>query len=151
MLLLAAVACAPACMTQRRAERKIERLAMRFPELTETVRVEIDTAIVVPSRTDSTVFALYGTGHRQPVEVHTRQGVFTMAIDTATKLAHVTYTTPPDTVRYTRVVEVPHIVVQSADRRKLRAWRIVAIATTSLLVFLTTLFLVSGDMKRKKQ
>lgn len=150
-LLFALIMCATlaSCMTQQRAERKIERLVARFPELRQVEVVTIDTTVIFPERRDSTVFALYGTGHRQPVTVHTGQGAFTMAIDTVTKLVKVTYTSPPDTVVIQKTVEVPKVVVESADRRRVQRWRTVAMFFMTLCVFGVLLFFALGNRKGK--
>jgi len=150
-LLFALIMCATlaSCMTQQRAERKIERLVARFPELRQVEVVTIDTTVIFPERRDSTVFAMYGTGHRQPVTVHTGQGAFTMAIDTVTKLVKVTYTAPADTVVIQKTVEVPKIVVESADRRKVQRWRTVAWVAIAFCVFEALLFFALGNRKGK--
>lgn len=150
-LLFALIMCATlvSCMTQQRAERKIERLVARFPELRQVEVVTIDTTVIVPERRDSTVFAMYGTGHRQPVTVHTGQGAFTMAIDTVTKLVKVTYTASADTVVIQKTVEVPKIVVESADRRKVQRWRTVAWVAIAFCVFEVLLFFALGNRKGK--
>ena len=137
------------CMTQKRAERKIERLVNRFPELKQVEVVKMDTTIFIPERRDSTVFAMYGTGHRNPVEVKTEQGAFTMDIDTVTKLVKVTYTSPPDTIFIEKTVEVPKIVVESADHRRVSAWRTVALVCLALTLPILAFFIMSVHWQRQ--
>lgn len=150
-LLFALIMCATlaSCMTQQRAERKIERLVARFPELRQVEVVTIDTTIFIPERRDSTVFAMYGTGHRKPVEVKTGQGAFTMAVDTVTKLVKVTYTAPPDTIFIEKTVEVPKVVVQSADHRRVQRWRTVALVCLALTLPILAFFIMAVRWRNK--
>lgn len=114
ILLVSMAMCA--CNTQRRAQRRIRRIAEQCPELVAIQAHPIDTFISLPPVVDSASMPLEPILEGQTVTVTTEQGTFTASatIDSLT----VTYVAEPEPIHYEDTVKYAQVVIEEQPAEK---------------------------------
>lgn len=146
ILLVSMAMCA--CNTQRRAQRRIRRIAEQCPELVAIQAHPIDTFISLPPVVDSASMPLEPILEGQTVTVTTEQGTFTASatIDSLT----VTYVAEPEPIHYEDTVKYAQVVIEEQPAEKKPpnyVWFLLGVLAVLLAIVITTIIIIAKKVK----
>ena len=146
ILLVSMAMCA--CNTQRRAQRRIRRIAEQFPELVAIQAHPIDTFISLPPVIDSASMPLEPILEGQTVTVTTEQGTFTASATTDSLT--ITYMAEPDPVHYEDTVKYAQVVIEEQPAEKKPpnyVWFLLGVLAVLLAIVITTIIIIAKKVK----
>ena len=146
ILLVSMAMCA--CNTQRRAQRRIRRIAEQFPELVAIQAHPIDTFISLPPVIDSASMPLEPILEGQTVTVTTEQGTFTASATTDSLT--ITYMAEPDTTHYEDTVKYAQVVIEEQPAEKKPpnyVWFLLGVLAVLLAIVITTIIIIAKKVK----
>lgn len=146
ILLVSMAMCA--CNTQRRAQRRIRRIAEQFPELVAIQAHPIDTFISLPPVIDSASMPLEPILEGQTVTVTTEQGTFTASATTDSLT--ITYMAEPDPIHYEDTVKYAQVVIEEQPAEKKPpnyVWFLLGVLAVLLAIVITTIINIAKKVK----
>lgn len=146
ILLVSMAMCA--CNTQRRAQRRIRRIAEQFPELVAIQAHPIDTFISLPPVIDSASMPLEPILEGQTVTVTTEQGTFTASATTDSLT--ITYMAEPDPIHYEDTVKYAQVVIEEQPAEKKPpnyVWFLLGVLAVLLAIVITTIIIIAKKVK----
>lgn len=146
ILLVSMAMCA--CNTQRRAQRRIRRIAEQFPELVAIQAHPIDTFISLPPVIDSASMPLEPISEGQTVTVTTEQGTFTASATTDSLT--ITYMAEPDPIHYEDTVKYAQVVIEEQPAEKKPpnyVWFLLGVLAVLLAIVITTIIIIAKKVK----
>ena len=146
ILLVSMAMCA--CNTQRRAQRRIRRIAEQFPELVAIQAHPIDTFISLPPVIDSASMPLEPILEGQTVTVTTEQGTFTASATTDSLT--ITYVAEPEPIHYEDTVKYAQVVIEEQPAEKKPpnyVWFLLGVLAVLLAIVITTIIIIAKKVK----
>lgn len=134
------------CNSQRRAARRIARIAERHPELVTLEAHPIDTLLALPSVADSAVFSIVPLLMGDTINIPTAKGSFTIRMpEKRLDSIAVSYHAEQSPIRFTDTIRYAQVVIDDEQRSEGRHSReggnLLAIAAIILIAsFLVPIF-----------
>ena len=140
------------CNSQRRAARRITRIAERYPELVAVQPHAIDTLIVLPEVQDSAAFSVVPLLMGDTITIPTVKGSFTIRMpEKRLDSIAVSYQAEQAPIRFTDTIRYAQVVIhdehqQNAEHEHRNSGRLIGFAIIAATV--TTLILLIRKKRR---